>query len=157
MDWLGPLAHNALIAFVQQVFGLAKKSTNLRIRCNPTSATSIEGKVKELHAIRDTLEEIAQRKRGHARFFSVMQGSPAPYKEFLNGIRIEFRTGLFRASMTPNRWLLLSGDERSLHCAASYFRFPIPSTPGEHHHLERYEGMDWIEPDTEPLVITVSA
>lgn len=156
MDWLEPLARNALIAFVQQTFGLAKKSTDLLIRWSPTSEISIDGEIRELHNIRDKLEEIAQRKRGHARFSSVTKGSPAPYKEFLNGIRIEFRARLFQASITPNRWLLLSGDERSLHCAASYFRFPIPSAPGTHHHLERYEWMDWIEPDVEPLVITVS-
>ena len=156
MDWLEPLARNALIAFVQQAFGLAKKSTDLLICWSPTSETSIEGKAEDLQAIRDALKEIARRKHGHVRFCSTIKGSPAPYEEFLNGIRIEFRPGLFQASMTPKRWLLLAGDDRALHCAASYFRFSTPSALGEHHHLERYEGMDWIEPNTEPLVITVS-
>jgi hypothetical protein len=32
MDWLEPLARNAFLAFIQQAFGLAKKSTDLRIR-----------------------------------------------------------------------------------------------------------------------------
>jgi hypothetical protein len=157
MDWLEPFARNALMMFVQQIFGFSKNSLHLRLRWSPTSGTSIEGKVEDLHAIHDALEEIAQRKHGRTHLFSATTGSLAPYAEFLNGIRIEFRPSFFQASVTPERWLLLTGDDRALRCAASYFRFPTPSVPGEHHHLERYEGMDWIEPNVEPLVITVSA
>jgi hypothetical protein len=116
MDWLEPLARNALMAFVQQVFGLAKNSLHFRIRWSPTSGTIIEGKVEDLHAIRDALEKIAKRKYGRTHLFSAVTGSPTPYAEFLNGIRIEFRPSLFQASVTPKRWLLLAGDDRALRC-----------------------------------------
>jgi hypothetical protein len=155
MDWLERLARNALIAFVQQAFGSTKKSTKLRIRWSSTSETSIEGTVEELHALRGALEEIAQRKRGHAGFSSAIKGSPSPYKEFLNEIRIEFRPGLFQATVTPKRCLLLSGDDRALLQAARYFTFPESVIPGMHHHLEAAEWMDWIKSDSEPLVIEV--
>jgi hypothetical protein len=155
MDWFEPLARNALIAFVQQAFGLAKRSTGLRIRWSPKSGASIEGKVEVLHSIRHALQGIAQRKRGNARFSSATEGSPAPYEEFLDGIRIEFRPGLFQASVTPKRWLLFTGDDQSLHHAASYFTFPESDTPSMHHHLEAGEWTDWIKSESEPLVIEV--
>jgi hypothetical protein len=131
MDWLESFARNSLIAFVQEVFGLAKNSTDLRLRWSSTFGTSIEGKVEDLHAIRSALEETARRMHGRVHFFAAIKRSPAPYTEFLNGIRIEFKAGLFQASVTPKRWLLLAGDDRALRCAANYFQFPTPSTPGE--------------------------
>ena len=155
MDWLEPFARNALITFLEQAVGLWKKSTDLCIRWCPKSGASIEGKVEDLDTIRGALEEIAHRKRGSTQFSGTVNGSPVPYDEFLKGIRIEFRPRLLQASVTPKRWLLLAGNERALRCAASYFRFSNSAIPGMHHHLERHEGMDWLAPEAEALVIQI--
>jgi len=159
MEWIGHLfsavARNLTIAVLQQLFGSKKKAASLRVRRGQKAGTSIEGTMEDLNAISEALEEVAQGRSRKAKFHAVIDGNPAPYDTFLQGLQIELRLGLLHMEITPKHWLLISGNEKGLRIAKSCFAFPGNSPWCSHTHLEWYDGNPYIEQDAEPLVISV--
>ena len=59
--------------------------------------------------------------------------SPAPYQEFLNGLRIFKTQGAIMLKLSPDRWLELSGSESNLAQYINHFHFK-KLNEDDHHH-----------------------
>ena len=47
-------------------------------------------------------------------FVAAVNGSPAPYTEFLGGLRVAISSDETRLSITPDRWLVLAGPREEI-------------------------------------------
>lgn len=81
-------------------------------------------------------------------------GSPAPYSELLNGLRIEKRDEAVRLCLTQDRWLQLTGSPVNLERYIGFFRFD-DDEEGAHHHPEHVSVAGYIDPGTMSLIIEV--
>ena len=59
--------------------------------------------------------------------------SPAPYQEFLKGLRIQKTEGPIMLLLSQDRWLELAGSENNLKNFVSHFYFRKPEEDGHHH------------------------
>ena len=66
--------------------------------------------------------------------------SPAPYQEFLCGLRLKKSQGLVMLTLTQDRWLELAGSEDNLAKYVSHFKFDKPEED-DHHHTDNGEHM----------------
>ncbi len=79
-------------------------------------------------------------------------GAPDPYDEFLGGLEVQKGEGALMLSLTPSRWLHITGAMQNLVRYVSHFRFEEDNT---HHHPEYVKQEGYIQPGSLPLIIEV--
>ena len=84
-----------------------------------------------LRVLRQSFDDFLASPSVTASFSAAMNGSPAPYDEFLLGLRVS-KGGQKQLLISADRWLELSGSPQDLHdfCACL--------TPKENNHLHWY-------------------
>jgi len=85
---------------------------------------------------------------------AIMSGSPAPYASFLEGLKLEKRTGLLFVALDGSS-LNVRGSRENLEVWCSYFSFPESATEGDHHHPENIHRVGYLEPGAMSVIIEV--
>lgn len=75
--------------------------------------------------------------------------NPAPYQEFLNGIRIFKTQGLVMLKLSSDHWLELSGAENNLVQYIANFYFKHPNIDNHHHP----DNADYMAKDSMRIII----
>lgn len=81
-------------------------------------------------------------------------GTAEPYDELLLGLIVEKSKGPIKLSITPNKWLNLSGSVENLAHYIGHFEFR-DDEEGEHHHPEHMDVKNYISSDSLSLIIEV--
>lgn len=81
-------------------------------------------------------------------------GTAEPYDGLLVGLIVEKANGPIKLSITPNKWLNLSGSVENLTHYISHFEFN-DDEEGEHHHPEHMNVKNYISSDSLGLIIEV--
>lgn len=80
---------------------------------------------------------------------------PSPYDLMISKLVIEKEPGPVKVSFQESNVIYVIGSVDSLEGFASFFEFGAGSASGEHCHFEYYEGNEWIDKNSEPVVISV--
>jgi hypothetical protein len=83
-----------------------------------------------LALLRGAVLDLVGSSRESAEFAAVVTGSPAPYDEFLQGLRI-VKGGAAQLSILEDRWLELRGPSESI---AKFAQKLVPIDGGGHRH-----------------------
>jgi len=85
-----------------------------------------------LHALHADLEKFLKSHEPFADFPAAMDRNPAPYQEFLRGLRLIRGAGEPRLTLGPDRWLVLTGATEKLEECAKQF---LAEEENGHTHL----------------------
>jgi hypothetical protein len=83
-----------------------------------------------LRALHDAIGAFLDSSSLTTSFDAATGGAPAPYDEFLRGLRIS-KGGATRLQVSTDRWLELSGSPQDIHALNEHL---FVSTDREHHH-----------------------
>ena len=87
----------------------------------------------ELNVLHEQLKKFLASSAESASFPAEVTLSPAPYQEFLQGLRLQKSQGLVMLRLSQDRWLELTGSEANLANYVSHFKFDRPDIDDHHH------------------------
>ena len=88
-----------------------------------------------LNALYEKISEFLNSDLEYISFSAIVNLSPAPYQELLNGLRIQKSNGGVKLFISESRWLELSGSVENLTQYVRHFYFR-ESEQDNHHHPE---------------------
>lgn len=91
------------------------------------------GTGRELNVLHAQLNEFLASRAMETSYPADVTLDPAPYKEFLRGLRLKKAEGLTALRLTDDRWLELTGSEMNLAAYVRHFRFDDPDADDHHH------------------------
>ena len=103
----------------------------------------------ELNALHAHLSEFLASSETTISFPAQVTRSPAPYQQFLPGLRLKKTQDLVCLSFTEDCWLELSGSADYLSQYVSHFRFEPPDIDGHHHP----DNANYMSPSSLRLII----
>ena len=113
---------------------------------------SLEG-MQALHA---ALQRFLASGAGSVRLDAEQWGGSEPHDELLPGLEVEKGQGPVLLSMTPAKWLHLTGSPENLERYVSHFRFG-EDEEGNHHHPEHVPDEGYISPISMSIILEVSS
>ena len=113
----------------------------------PMTETLISGTRTELLEIKRLLQLGCE-----ATIYTSVDGSPAPYECWLDGLHIQPKIARDSISIV-GRHLVFSGTKEGLGWLASFFDIPEEYGEGYHVHHEYFGGDQYVAEDSLPLVI----
>jgi len=87
----------------------------------------------ELNVLHERLTKFLASSAESVSFSAEVTLSPAPYQEFLRGLRLQKTQGLVMLRLSQDRWLELTGSEANLAKYVSHFKFNNPDRDDHHH------------------------
>lgn len=93
----------------------------------------LQGTGRELNLLYAQLSKFLASGAEEVSFPADFKLDPAPYKEFLQGLRVKKAQGLTALRLADDRWLELAGSVVNLAAYVRHFRFDDPDAH-EHHH-----------------------
>jgi hypothetical protein len=102
----------------------------MRIYYAPGTDPTLQDSPAGLAKLRAALVELIESPKERATFDAVVAGSPAPYQELLNGLRV-VRGGESRLSISDDRWLELEASSKSI---GEFLLMLSPGGTGGHRH-----------------------
>ena len=105
----------------------------MRIFYSPSSDPILLGPGAELNVLYAHLSEFLASSETTISLPAEVTGSPAPYQQFLPGLRLKKTHDLVCLSFAEDGWLELSGSASYLSQYVSHFRFDPPGNDGHHH------------------------
>jgi hypothetical protein len=109
-----------------------------------------------MNALHNQLQEFVLSNSSQLAVPADQSGAPAPYRELLGGLEIRKTEAPLFLSLTPNRWLLLTGSQQHLTRYVSFFRFD-EDEEGAHHHPEHVREAEYMSSGTMSLIIEVDS
>ena len=109
-----------------------------------------------LAALHEQLEAFLVSSEPQFSIEAKVDGDPAPYAEFLPGLRITKTKGPIALRRGPDRWLELSGSCTNLRRYIGHFYFE-PGTEADHHHPDNVDLPGYLEPGSLRLIIEADA
>jgi len=109
-----------------------------------------------MNALHNQLREFVLSNSTQLAVAADQSGAAAPYRELLGGLEIRKTEAPLFLSLTPNRWLLLTGSQQHLTRYVSFFRFD-EDEEGAHHHPEYVQEAEHMTTGTMSLVIEVDS
>jgi hypothetical protein len=109
-----------------------------------------------MNALHASLEHFLASGDASLRLDADQWGSPDPHDEFLCGLEVEKGQGPILLSMTPAKWLHLTGSPENLERYVSHFHFGEDGE-GKHHHPEHVQGEGYISPISMSIILEVSS
>ena len=126
----------------------------MRIFCSPKSDPMLLDSMKGMRAVYDHLRDFLASPEWATTLEADCTGSPQPYSELLAGLIVEKAKGPIRLTITPNRWLCLSGSPEYLRSYIDDFEFQ-DNEEGEHHHPGNGAAKDYMAHDSIGLIIEI--
>jgi len=127
----------------------------IEIRYSSPNALDISGTVTELRALCREILAIVQSTATCIAFDADSSINPDPYLCALSKLLIMKHTGRTKVSVVGEKEVHIAGEPNCLEALSSFFDSEGPLETGVHSHHEYYEGNDWIDPDSIPLVVSV--
>jgi hypothetical protein len=127
----------------------------IEIRYSPQSGIDISGSYTELQNIKEQIERLVATQ---ARAFTIeanLNADPQSYDKTLSRVTIEAGEGPTKVTVINGNEVYISGAGENLDVFASFLSFDAESPSGDHHHYEYYDSNEWIDKDSEPVVISV--
>lgn len=109
-----------------------------------------------MNALHDRLQEFVLSNSSELALPADRSGTSAPYSELLGGLEIRKTKAALFLSLTPHRWLLLTGSPQNLTRYISFFRFD-EDEEGAHHHPEHVNEAGYMRSGTMSLIIEVDS
>jgi hypothetical protein len=86
---------------------------------------------------------------------ALSNADPSPYDLIIAKLLVKKGQGPTKVSLEQHSVLEVSGGLDNLEAFVSFFEFDIEAASGEHRHYEYYEGNQWIDKNSESVVIAV--
>ncbi|HLW74514.1 MAG TPA: hypothetical protein VKT74_05550 [Gammaproteobacteria bacterium] len=113
---------------------------------------SLEG----MNALHACLQRFLASGAGVIRLDAELWGGSEPHDELLPGLEVEKGEGPVLLSMTPAKWLHLTGSPENLRRYVSHFHFGKEGE-GEHHHPEHVSDEGCVSPISMSIILEVSS
>ena len=127
----------------------------IEVRYSRNSGVEISGTYIELLRLKQEIEEFLKSDVETLTIEASIDCQPHPCDITIPKIVIEKGQGPTKVSVINNQEVHIRGDLDNLEMFAIYFEFSAESTSGDHGHFEYYEDNEWIDRESEPVVIGV--
>jgi hypothetical protein len=127
----------------------------IEIRFSAPYELDISGTVDELETVRQRILQLVEAGDQQIMVEADASIDPAPYDAALQRLLIAKGDCPTKISLRNKEEILIEGTADTLGVLASFFIFDDDAPDGDHSHYEHYEGNEWIDPDSIPLVISV--
>jgi hypothetical protein len=124
----------------------------MRLHYSPPDELMLLDSLRGMNALHSRLEAFLDSEAASLRLDADQWGSAEPHDELLAGLEVRKSTGPIILSMTPQRWLHLTGSVENLRRYTTFFRFEAEE---EHHHPEHMDAEGYISPISMTMILEV--
>jgi hypothetical protein len=126
----------------------------IEIRYSPPNDLDVSGTVDELQTIRRRILDMTEAPASKIVLEANSAVDPTPYNSTLTRLSVQLSNGPAKVSVWDEE-VCVEGSREALEAFASFFNFEPDATERSHLHYEYYDGNEWIDPGSVPLVIRV--
>lgn len=130
------------------------KGASMRIYYSTPDELMLLDSLEGMNALHAALRRFLASGAASIRLDAEQWGGSEPHDELLAGLEVEKGRGPILLSMTPAKWLHLTGSPENLERYVSHFQF---AEDGEHHHPEHVQGQGYISPISMSMILEVSS
>jgi hypothetical protein len=117
----------------------------------------VSGNYNELENITKKIERFAEQQESMTLCIKAnTESSPEPYDTLLSALVIEKDDGMILVKVDAME-VRVYASPQNIDVFASYFSFEENDAINTHHHLEGFDGDDYIHPDSRSMVITLKS
>ena len=127
----------------------------IEIRYADRSGAEISGTCDDLQRVRQQIVKFLHADTNSLIIEALTDADPSPYDLMIGNLLIKKGQGPTNVSLKQKKILEVSGAVDNLEAFTSFFEFGTDTASGEHRHYEYYEGNEWIDKNSEPVVIAV--
>jgi hypothetical protein len=126
----------------------------MRIYYTPGHTPTLLDSFQGMNALHGRLKAFLSSGEESVRLEAEEWGDSAHYQELLGGLEIHKGDGPITLTLTPLRWLLLTGSPKNLQRYIGRFHF---ETDEDHHHPEYTQDEGYMSKDSMSLIIEVNS
>jgi hypothetical protein len=127
----------------------------IEIRFSEGQDIELSGTLAELEELREVVLELLDGELSEVRVEADQMIDPAPWDSIGYGTIIRRAGDAARISIDSASRLIIEASGENLDNFASFLSFDETTDSGSHSHFEYYDGNDFIEPDSIPLILSV--
>jgi hypothetical protein len=132
------------------------KGASMRIYYSTPDELMLLDSLDGMNALYARLEQFLASGDASLRLEADQWGTPEPHDELLEGLEVTKGEGPTLLSMTPAKWLQLTGSPDNLRRYVSHFRFG-DDEEGKHHHPDHMQGEGYVSPISMSMILEVSS
>jgi hypothetical protein len=113
----------------------------------------VSGTPADLNVVADKIKHLEHGER--LLIAADRSADPHPYARCMASLELNISSGPVRVTTEETR-VTVTGSQTAIRTFASYFRFEELAPSGTHHHFEWFEGNEYIEKGSAPLVLSIA-